>query len=161
MNYPYSTFIFETQRAKQRLALVFQARSERRAATLSLTNRESAPAISGRQDTGNRRKVLVKVTRRRDDLSEPGRKKGLPNESYWTREDMGTLSFTLTLLLLATVAAAQTDRPVLWLMIGPVPLALGLAVVGFVRPRFNLRGYVRNLLHRPRRKQCQCQCRCQ
>jgi hypothetical protein len=161
MNYPYSTFIFETQRAKQRLALVFQARSERRAATLSLPNRESVPAISDRQDTGNRRKVLPKISRRRDDLSEVGRKKGLPNESYWTHEDMGTLSFTLTLLLLATVAAAQTDRPILWLMIGPVPLALGLAVVGFVRPRFNLRASVRSLLHRPRRKQCQCQCRCQ
>lgn len=49
------------------------------------------------------------------------------------REDMGVFGFAWTLLLVGTVAAAETDRPVLWLLVGPVPFVVGFAVVAFLR----------------------------
>jgi hypothetical protein len=159
MNYPYSSFILEAQRAKQRLARVFQARPARHAVNLSLTNVERAPARNDQLDAANRPRVSPEISRPRVG----------PNGSYWRREDMGALSFTLTLLLLGTVAAAQTDQPGLWLLVGPAPLAVGLAAVAFLRRRFNLLTYLRGLRARSgqsrerptrvvaHRGSCQCQ----
>jgi hypothetical protein len=164
MNYPYSTFIFEAQRAKQRLERLFQAPPDRRAATLPLANIEGFPANGEKENADDRRMVSTDALRRRDELCHYRKNKALPNESHWTREDMGTLSFSLTLLLLWTVAAMQTEHPVHWLLIGPVPLAVGLTVAALIRPRFSLRTYVRNLRYRPRQsrdrasRSCPCQC---
>ena len=44
--------------------------------------------------------------------------------------DMSIFSFTLTLLLLGTVGAAQTDNPMFWLLIGPAPFSA--VFIGFV-----------------------------
>jgi hypothetical protein len=52
------------------------------------------------------------------------------------REDMGVPGFAWTLLLLGTVAAAETDQPVLWLLVGPVPFLAGFVLVVFLRQRF-------------------------
>jgi hypothetical protein len=52
--------------------------------------------------------------------------------------DMSAFSFTLTLLLSSTIAAANTDQPLFWLLIGPAPLAVDLAVTIFLRQRFHL-----------------------
>ena len=56
--------------------------------------------------------------------------------------DMSAFSFTLTLLLSSTIAAANTDQPLFWLLIGPAPLAIGLAATVFFRQRFPLRRYL-------------------
>jgi hypothetical protein len=52
------------------------------------------------------------------------------------REDMGVLGFAWTLLLLGTIAAAETDQPVLWLLVGPVPFLVGFVLVVSLRQRF-------------------------
>ncbi len=52
--------------------------------------------------------------------------------------DMSAFSFTLTLLLSSTIAAANADRPVFWLLIGPAPLAIGLVAAVSLRQRFPL-----------------------
>jgi hypothetical protein len=52
--------------------------------------------------------------------------------------DMSAFSFTLTLLLSSTIAAANADRPLFWLLIGPAPLAIGLVAAVFLRRRFPL-----------------------
>jgi hypothetical protein len=57
------------------------------------------------------------------------------------RNDMSTFTFTLTLLLLATTGAAQTDNPMFWLLIGPAPFAVVFA--GFVFFRHGLVQYAR------------------
>jgi hypothetical protein len=49
---------------------------------------------------------------------------------------MGAFSFTLTLQLLGTIAAAHTDHPVFWLLVGPMPLAVGFTLMTFVRQGF-------------------------
>ena len=46
---------------------------------------------------------------------------------------MSTFTFTLTLLLLATTGAAQTDNPMFWLLIGPAPFAVVFAGRVFFR----------------------------
>ena len=49
------------------------------------------------------------------------------------RNDMSTFTFTLTLLLLATIGAAQTDNATFWLLIGPAPFAAVVAGLIFLR----------------------------
>jgi hypothetical protein len=138
MNYPYSSFIVEAQIAQYRLGQMFQARPDCRSASLSLTKIEGAPAMNDPQAAANRPRVLRDVSSSRDGHHDP-KNRASSNRSHWTREDMGTLSFTLTLLLLGTVAAAQTDQPALWLLVGPGPLAVGLVAAAFFRRRFNLK----------------------
>src|SRR5260370_18241683 len=52
--------------------------------------------------------------------------------------DMSAFSFTLTLLLSSTIAAANADQPLFCLLIGPAPLAIGLVAAVFLRQRFPL-----------------------
>jgi hypothetical protein len=166
MNYPYSSLILEAQRAKRRLARVLQAPPERRAGSLSLPHSEGAPARNDQQEAASRPRVSPEVLRPRNGLRDARRNTAFPNRPYWTREDMGALSFTLTLLLLGTIAAAQTDRPVLWLSVGPAPLAVAFVAGAFLRKRFNLCAYVRGLRNRASQgrqrsahtERCQCQC---
>jgi hypothetical protein len=55
---------------------------------------------------------------------------------------MSAFSFTLTLLLSSTIAAANADRPLYWLLIGPAPLAIGLVAGVFLRRRFPLHRFL-------------------
>jgi len=50
---------------------------------------------------------------------------------------MSTFSFTLTLLLLGTIGAAQSDNPVFWLLIGPAPFAVMFTGLVFLRQQFS------------------------
>ncbi|MBV9104797.1 MAG: hypothetical protein JO313_02120 [Verrucomicrobia bacterium] len=75
----------------------------------------------------------------------PAKNRAFPKRLYWMREDMGALSFSWTLTLLATFAATQSDQPARWLLVGPAPLAIGFAAAALLRRRFNLRGYLRDL----------------
>jgi hypothetical protein len=55
------------------------------------------------------------------------------------QRDMTASSFVLTLLLIATLAASSADHPVFWLLLGPAPLAAGVGLLAFLRPRFGQR----------------------
>jgi len=52
---------------------------------------------------------------------------------------MSTSTFTVTLLLLGTIGATQTDNPTFWLLMGPAPFAVVLAGLGFFRQGFSPR----------------------
>ena len=168
MNYPYSSYILETQRAKQQLERLFQAHTERRTTSLSLPA-ETFLARNDHQNPDRRRRLSSQVSRIGNCLKDFRRYAAFSKNHYWTRGDMGALSFTLTLLLLVTAAAAQTDRPMLWLLVGPVPLAAGFLAIAFFRRGFHPSGYLRSLRRHAReghrkdrftpRASCQCQCR--
>src|SRR5215475_6754021 len=49
------------------------------------------------------------------------------------RNDVSTFTFTLTLLFLSTIGAAQTENPMFWLLIGPAPFAVVFAGLVFFR----------------------------
>jgi hypothetical protein len=55
------------------------------------------------------------------------------------RRDMSTFTFTLTLLLLGTVGAAQSDNAMFWLLIGPAPFTVLFAGLVFFRQGFGPR----------------------
>ena len=55
------------------------------------------------------------------------------------RKDMSTSTFTLTLLLLGTVGAAQTDNPMFWLLVGPAPFSVMFTGLVFFRQGFGPR----------------------
>jgi hypothetical protein len=60
-----------------------------------------------------------------------------PKRSARTKRDMSAFSFSLALLLLGTIAAANTNHPMFWLLVGPAPLAAGFTVLAFFRQRFS------------------------
>lgn len=155
MNFPYSSLIVEAESAKQQLTRAFQTEA---GGQLSNSFQNGIKQRSGKNDwneVANGVKEFFNLLRaiQFNPWKNTRSSKGL----YWMREDMGVLSFAWTLVLLSTVAAMQTDQPVLWLLIGPAPLAAGVAAAGFLRRRFDLcailRGFRRNY-------QCQCQCPC-
>jgi hypothetical protein len=49
--------------------------------------------------------------------------------SVTSSEMAGVLSFLLTLLLIGTIGAAQTDNPTFWLLIGPAPFSVSLEIL--------------------------------
>jgi hypothetical protein len=52
---------------------------------------------------------------------------------------MSTSTFTVTLLLLGTIGATQTDNPTFWLLMGPAPFAVVLTGLVFFRQGFSPR----------------------
>lgn len=51
------------------------------------------------------------------------------------KRDISGFGFLLILMLLSEIAAAQTDNPVFWLLVGPAPLALALTANRFLQYR--------------------------
>jgi hypothetical protein len=159
MNYPYSSFLLEVRKAKLQLACVFQARPGQCPQNPPSPNYEDIPTRSDQQPAAGRPSLSREVVCALGGLWELRRNAKSPGGLYWMREDMGAHSFAWTLLLLGTVAAAQTDQPMLWLLVGPAPFVVGYAAVAFLRRRFNLCAYLRGLRHQDGGSgQCQCQC---
>ena len=50
-----------------------------------------------------------------------------------TKRDLSVSSFMLTLVLMGVIVAANTDRPLFWLLIGPAPVAVLHAVGTLLR----------------------------
>ena len=122
MSYSYSSLILDAERAKQQLVRPFQSGPERRADSPSPPTK-SAPVASDQKEAGKRPNLAKNTTP--------------PNGSGWTKCDMSTFGLSLTLLLLGTIAAANTNHPVFWLLIGPAPLAAGFTVLTVFRKRFS------------------------
>ena len=169
MNYPYSSLIFETQRAKQQLAGAFSIVPDRCVASISQPDLRPAQPENDRPGIGNRSKVSRGDARLFDRLGARGGVLRFPNSTYWMREDMRPLSFTFTLVLLGTWAAMQTEQPLFWLLAGPLPLAVGYAGVRLTRRKCHLGAWLRGFRNRvsqrretlPDLPSCQCQCQYQ
>jgi hypothetical protein len=67
-------------------------------------------------------------------------------ETAWTGKDMSAFSIVLMLLLLGIFAAGHTERPVFWLLVGPVPLAVGFTLTTLFR-----QGFVREICSKRKR----------
>jgi hypothetical protein len=129
MSYPYSSLHLEADRAQRRLSQAFQ---DQRAKSLPPASIEGT--FKEQEEVANRRQLSPQ----RDVLLDIRSNAAYPNTSNSARRDMSTTSFALTLLLFGTLAAARTDQPAFWLLIGPAPLAVGFAVVALFRRRFDL-----------------------
>jgi hypothetical protein len=129
MSYPYSSLHLEADRAQRRLTQAFR---DQRAKSVPPGSIESTD--KEQEEAANR----PQLSRQRDVLLDLRPNAAYPNTSNSAGRDMSTTSFTLTLLLFATIAAAHTDQPASWLLIGPAPLAVGFAVMALFRRRFDL-----------------------
>jgi hypothetical protein len=166
MNYPYSSLIFETQRARQRLAEAFSILPDSGVANISQPDLHPARLENDLPGMANRSKASRGDARLSDRLGERCGVLRFPNSTYWMREDMRPLSFTFTLVLLGTLAAMQTDQPLFWLLAGPLPLAIGCAGVRLTRQKCHLGAWLRGFRNRvsqrretlPDLQSCQCQC---
>jgi hypothetical protein len=128
MNHPYTSVHMETRQAKQRLIQVFDGRRGP-----SLVEIEEASGAHQQKRVTDRPWLSRELTRQCKVLGDLRKTERSAKES-----DMSSFSFTLTLLLSGTIAAANADQPLFWLLIGPTPLAIGLATAVFLRPRFDL-----------------------
>jgi hypothetical protein len=123
----------ETRQAKQRLIQVLKGRGAE-----SLVEIEDVPVANQPKRATDRASLSRELTRQCKVLSDLRKTERSAKESDWSGKDMSSFSFTLTLLLSGTIAAANADQPLFWLLIGPTPLAIGLAAAIFLRPRFEL-----------------------
>jgi hypothetical protein len=96
----------------------------------------SKPAASSAWVSRGRSERWQDLARPRHLLREAKRNLTAETRSSWTRNDLSAFGVTLTLVLLGTIAAAQTSYPVFWLLIGPGPLAVGFTVRAFLRQGF-------------------------
>jgi hypothetical protein len=138
MNFPYSSLIMEADSAKQQLTKLFQTGEGGHISSLSQNDIQRSSGKNDWNKAANRPKESFNFSRVRDSHLNPWKNTKSSKGLYWMREDMGALKFAWTLVLLSAVAATQTDQPVLWLSIGPAPLAVGIVAVGFLRRRFDL-----------------------
>jgi hypothetical protein len=130
----YTSLHAQSQRAKRQLARVFE---EQPIESSVLPPIQRIVAAKENQTIG-RWKARVEAPRRHQVVRERS-KNGAPLKGTASaRGDMSAFSFALTLLLSGTIAGANTDHAPFWLLIGPAPLALGLMVAIFLKPRFDL-----------------------
>ena len=130
MSYPYSILYLEAHRAIQRLTQTFRDQRARNVASPAL---DCTPATIRQEEADNQPRLSPRVTCPRDVL--PDLRTNIACKSNSTRSDMSASSFSLALLLFGTIAAAYTDQPAFWLLIGPAPLAVGFAAIAFLRQR--------------------------
>jgi hypothetical protein len=123
----------ETRQAKQRLIEALKGRGAE-----SLVEIEDVPVANQPKRATDRPSLSRELTRQCKVLSDLRKTERSAKESDWSGKDMSSFSFTLTLLLSGTIAAANADRPLFWLLIGPTPLAIGLAAAVVLRARFDL-----------------------
>ena len=129
MSYPYSSLHLEVDRAQRLLTQAFRDQHAK-----SVPPGRIEGTVREQEETANR----PPLSGQRDVLLDLRRNAAYPNTSNAARRDMSATSFTLALLLFATIAAAHTDLPAYWLLIGPAPLGVGFAVIALFRRRFDL-----------------------
>jgi hypothetical protein len=130
MNDQYSRLLLDIELAKKRFGEVFETAPDlngdsltspiiRGALVATSRNRSAKPQI-GRSGSIN----IFQVLRRKQSPLKP---------SDRSNRDMSAFGFTLTLQLLGTIVAAHTTHPVFWLLVGPMPLAIGFTLITFAR----------------------------
>ena len=114
------------QLAKRRLDEVFDMTDSGRQ-SLPITGK--VPVTPDRSESVQRQRPTRDLASSRDIFRDSTRNQSRPKRSRQPDSDMTASCFILTLLLIATIVAVYTDRPVFWLLMGPVPLAAGIALL--------------------------------
>ena len=94
----------------------------------------SKPAASSTRASNETFERLQHLARHR--LSGATRNQAVARQRGWTRNDVSAFGIILTLVLLGTIASAQSSCPVFWLLIGPGPVVVGFTVSAFFRHGF-------------------------
>jgi hypothetical protein len=148
----YVSVLLETDAAKRRLSELFESETLRpldcQSAALGDCERTRVPRRTTDkynntlQERGGCTQTLVRGrTIRVVATSEPSLTKG----------DMSVFGFMLTLVMVGVVLAAHSDRPLLWLLVGPTPLILIHAMRTLLRWRMIRREGLLTFSERSRR----------
>jgi hypothetical protein len=131
----YISFLLETDAAKKRVAALFEP--EALGSVDHLPTLIDAPERScvARPSAKQKKKLFLEYRSKRSPVRDRART-AIPNlESSKIKRDLTVSSFMLALVLVGVLLAAHTDRPVFWLLIGPVPLVILHTVRTFLRQR--------------------------
>ena len=122
MSSPLPEILLNGQLAQRRLDEVFEITDCGRHSPASTGN---VQVTTGQSESFQRQRFA----RSSNTFPDSTRRKNSPKRSDRTNGDMTASCFVLTLLFIGTFTAAYTDRPVFWLLLGPVPLAAALALI--------------------------------
>jgi hypothetical protein len=140
MSSALSEIFLNGQLAKRRLEQVFDMTDSGRQAPPMTT---SVQVASDESESGKQKRPARDLARSRDIFAASTRKGRRSKRSGRTNGDMTASCFTWTLLLIATITAAYTDRPAFWLLMGPVPLAAGCGLIACFQQRLGRRSLFR------------------
>lgn len=146
----YVSLLLESDAAKRRLSELFEAETLRSAdhqSTEIVPHDQTRATRTSARDDNN---PFPKYRCTRTAVSSRTRTAIRPIESGRTRRDLTVSGFMLALVLAAVVAAAYTDQPVFWLLIGPTPFALLHTIRTFLRQRVTRRGGLLTFCERDR-----------
>ena len=131
----YVSYLLESDAAKRRLAEQFEAEPLRSVARRSTAivahdqSRTARTAIEKNNNTFQEYRRARTAVRSRTRTAIPTKESGQP------KRDLTVSSLMLALVLVGVILAAHTDRPVFWLLIGPVPFVVLHTTRTFLRQR--------------------------
>jgi hypothetical protein len=131
----YVSYLLESDAAKRRLAEQFEAeplRSIARRSTAIVAHDQSRAARTAIEKNNN---TFQEYRRERTPVRSRTRTAIPTKESGQPKRDLTVSSFMLALVLVGVILAAHTDRPVFWLLIGPVPFVVLHTTRTFLRQR--------------------------
>jgi len=136
MSQTYTTVDFDTRRATRGFLSLCWSTRGRRADKPARTIGQSAPPWNNHFEAATRAELSHEAKGARNDSKNRAKASPPDAQPEWSGNDMSASTATLTLMLLATVAAVHSDHPTFWLLIGPAPLAAGLATLRFFRRKY-------------------------
>ena len=134
--------------ARRKLAELFRCEGVKQAnqPSTALAPRDGIPAIQ------------TAIEQNSKAFRENSRKQGLVRKRTPTvlrtsqqgqrKRDLTLSGFVFTLMLVGVILAAHTDRPVFWLLIGPVPVAVLHTIRRFLRRRLRRQEGLLEFYHR-------------
>jgi hypothetical protein len=131
----YVSYLLESDAAKRRLAEQFEAeplRSVARRSTAIVAHDQSRTARTAIEKNNN---TFQEYRRARTPVRSRTRTAIPTKESGQPKRDLTVSSLMLALVLVGVILAAHTDRPVFWLLIGPVPFVVLHTTRTFLRQR--------------------------
>jgi hypothetical protein len=135
----YLSFLLETDAAKRKLLELFESETLRSAdyhSTEIVSHDRSRATRAGTEDSND---TFRKSRRTRTPVSSRTRTAIRRVQSGQTKRDLTVSGLMLALVLAGVIAAAYTDQPVFWLLIGPAPFALFHTIRTLLRQRVTQR----------------------
>jgi hypothetical protein len=131
MDDQHPKLVIDSRVARRRLAQEFESASKTQRRVSPVRNRRLATAPQKNASEGKApypdpvRSIACFIHRTRSRKTQPD----IP------KRDISGFGFLLILMLLCEIAAAQTDNPVFWLLVGPTPLAVAFMANRFLQYR--------------------------
>ena len=130
MDDQYPKLVIDSRVARRQLAQEFESgvdsKTQRRVSPVRNRRLATAPQKNASEGKAPCRDLVRSIA------SLIHRTRSRKTQSDIPKRDISGFGFLLILMLLCEIAAAQTDNPVFWLLVGPTPLALAFTANRFL-----------------------------